>query len=164
MMDAQQNGNDVEIQQLKLQPILSIRKTIRIDQLFAEMGERIPALWSYVEHCGAQPAGPLFVRYHTFGGNETDLEIGIPVVEPVAGEDRIGAGELPGGPVVTTWHMGPHDKLGDAYARMAAWLKAHDREPDSAAWEVYYWIDSGQVDSTQIDPSTWRTQLIQPFK
>ncbi len=48
--------------------------------------------------------------------------MGVPLVDPVTGEGRIAAGELPGGPAVTTWHLGAHDKLGGAYARIAAYL------------------------------------------
>lgn len=165
-MAAEQNGNDVEIQQLEPQSVLSIRAAVRIDQLAEVMGDRISALSGYLQQRGAQPAGPPFARYHTFGETETDLETGIPVVEPVAGEGRIVSSALPGGPAVTTWHIGPHDKLGDAYARVEAWLKEHGREPDGASWEVYHWIDPGQYrgTSTLPDSSSWRTQLIQPIK
>ena len=158
---------EVELQQLEPQPILSIRETIQVAELPAEMGERIPALLGYLEQSGAQPAGPIFVRYHTVGEVESDLEIGIPVVEPVAGNGQIVSGELPGGPAIATWHLGPHDdKFREAYARLGAWPKEHGREPDGPSWEVYYWIDPSQNSNsaTQPDPSTWRTQLVQPIK
>ncbi len=166
MMAAEQHGNDVEIQQLDPQPVVSIRATVRIVDLAAAMDDRLTALSGYLQQRGAQPAGPPFVRYHTFGETETDLEFGIPVGEPVAGEGRIASGALPGGPTVTTWHIGPHDTLRDAYARLDAWLKAHGREPAGAAWEVYYWLDPSQYrgPATLPDPSPWRTQLIQPIK
>jgi effector-binding domain-containing protein len=167
MMNAEQNGNDVKIQQLDPQSVLSIRATVRIDQLGEAMGDRIQALRDYLQQHGAHPAGPPYVRYHTFGETETDLETGIPVAGPVAGEGRIAGGELPGGPAITTWHMGPHDKLGDAYARIEASLKEENRERDGAAWEVYYWIDLRQpqvLDPATWDSTTWRTQLVQPIK
>ena len=165
-MKTDQNGNDVEVQQLEPQPVVSIRATARIEQLGEAMGERIQALSDYLQQSGAQPAGAPFVRYHTFGETETDFEFGIPVIKPVAGEDRIAGGELPGGPAVATWHLGPHDKLGEAYARIAEWIKEQGREPDGPGWEVYHWIDLGQDrgTSTMPDPSTWRTQLVQPIK
>lgn len=159
------DGNNVQLQQLEPEPSLSIRATIRVEQLGEAMGERIGALRDYLRQAGAQPAGPPFVRYHTFGETETDLELGVPVIEPIAGAGRIQGGELPGGPAATTWHLGPHDKLGDAYARVAAWLKEQGREPDGPAWEVYYWIDLNQnQDPSTWDPTSWRTQLVQPVK
>ncbi|HKP51765.1 MAG TPA: GyrI-like domain-containing protein [Chloroflexia bacterium] len=164
-MNAEQTNNDVKIEQLEPQPVLSIRATVRIEQLGEVMGDRIQALRDYLQQHGAQPAGPPFVRYHTFGETETDLETGVPVTSPIGGEGRIAGGELPGGPVITSWHTGPHDKLGDAYARIETWLREQGRERDGAAWEVYYWIDlSHDLDPSSWDPSTWGTQLVQPIK
>jgi effector-binding domain-containing protein len=165
MMNAETSGNDVEFRHLEPRPVLYIRATAQIEQLGEAMGDRIQALSSYIRERGAQPAGPPFVRYHTFGETETDFEFGVPVVKPVAGEGRIATGELPGGPAVSTWHFGPDDKLGEAYARIEVWLKEHRREPDGPAWEVYHWIDLGQGDTpTQPEPSTRGIQLVQPVK
>ena len=120
MMAAEQHGDDVEIQQREPQPVVSIRATVRIVDLVEAMDDRLRALSGYLQQRGAQPAGPPFVRYHTFGETETDVEFGIPVGEPNAGEGRIAGGELPGGRAVTTWHIGPHDTQGDAYACLNA--------------------------------------------
>ena len=165
-MAAQQHSTDVEIEQLELRPVLSIRAVAQIARLGEAQGDRLGALAEYLRQRGIQPAGPPFVRYHSFGETETDLEIGVPVVEPVDGEGVIAAGGLPGGPAVTTWHYGAHDTLGEAYARIEAWLSEHGRERDGAGWEVYYWIDLAQDgdSSNSSDPSTWRVQLVQPVK
>jgi effector-binding domain-containing protein len=164
-MTAEENGNNIKLEQREPQSVVSIRATIPVADLGPAMGDRISALSSYLKRSGARAAGPPFVRYHTFGETETDLETGIPVVEPAAGEGRIAGGELPGGPAVATWHVGPHEKLGEAYARIEAWLNDHNRERDGAAWEVYYWIDPGQeLDPSSWDPTTWRTELVQPVK
>ena len=120
MMATEEHGNDVEVQQLEPQPVVSIRATFPIVELAQHQDDRLRALSDYLRQQGVQPAGPPFVRYHTFGETETDLEFGIPMVEPIAGEGRIAAGELPGGTAVTTWHIGPHDTLADAYARLEA--------------------------------------------
>jgi len=166
-MTVESNSHDVEIEHLDPQPVLSIRQTVRVADLGQAMGERIPALWGYMQQQGVRPAGPLYVRYHTFGDTETDMETGLPVVEAVAGEGQINSGELPGGPAVTTWHFGAHHTLGEAYQSIGTWLETSGRAPDGPSWEVYYWIDPSQnpnPDSWNADPSTWRIQLIQPIK
>jgi effector-binding domain-containing protein len=162
----EQQGNDVELQQRAPQPVMSIRAIVGIDQLGEAMDDRLRALSAYLRQHGVEPAGAPFVRYHTFGETDTDLETGIPVAEPVAGEGRITRGELPGGPAISTWHLGPHDTLGDAYARISAWPTAHGHEPDGPSWEVYYWIDPSQYGGTDTwpDPANWRTELVQPVK
>lgn len=78
----------------------------------------LPARFGYLQQRGAQPAGPPFARYHAFEESETDLENGIPLAAPVAGEGWIADGTLPGGRAATTWHIGPYDKLGESYARL----------------------------------------------
>jgi effector-binding domain-containing protein len=164
-MNAGQPLEDVLIEEREPQPVLSIRQTVELARLTEAQGERLRELWSFINRQGVEPAGPPFVRYHTFGETETDLEVGIPVVDVVSGEGRIVFGELPGGAAITTWHIGSHDRLADAYARLNAWPKEHGREADGAAWEVYTWIDPRlEPDpSAWPAPSEWRTQLVQPI-
>jgi effector-binding domain-containing protein len=165
-VDAEQTPEAPVVEERDPQPVLSIRRTVELAHLTEAQGDSLRELWSSLDRRGVKPAGPPFVRYHTLGEKETDLEVGIPVVETSSSEGQVAAGELPGGAAVTTWHLGSHDGLGDAYARLDAWLKEHDREPDGAAWEVYTWIDPGlEPDpSGWPAPSAWRTQLIQPIK
>jgi effector-binding domain-containing protein len=165
-MDATEHGA-VTLQELAAQPILSIRATIPVARLGEEMGDRIAVLTDYLQRSGGAPAGPVFVRYHTFGDSETDMETGLPVVTPVAGAGRVAAGMLRGGTVVATWHFGAHQALGEAYARVQTWLHAHSRAPDGPPWEVYHWIDPRRPpDPTgrDADHTTWGTQLVQPIK
>jgi effector-binding domain-containing protein len=166
MTDPTRHPETVEVEERPPQPVLSIRTTVPVAELAGAQGERLRALWSFMDRRGVTPAGPPFVRYHTFGETETDLEVGIPVAQAVAGEGRVAAGELPGGPAATTWHLGSHDGLAGAYARLGSWLEANRRQADGAAWEVYWWIDP----SVEPDPAAWpaptgwRTQLVQPVK
>jgi effector-binding domain-containing protein len=145
--------------------VLSIRKNVAITQLADAQGERLRELWQSLASRGLAAIGPPFVRYHTFGETETDVEVGMPVSGGTAGDGRIAAGELPGGAAISTWHLGAHDTLGEAYGRLAAWLQEHDREAAGAAWEVCWWIDpSKEPDpSTWPAPTEWRTELVQPI-
>lgn len=162
----QDQSDEITVEQLDPRPVLSVRTTVPVAQLAAAQGEALGALWDHQQRHGAKPAGPPFVRNHMFGDTETDVEVGIPVAEAAAGEGRVGAGELPGGTVVSAWHLGPHDGLGEAYTRLQAWLREHDRKPRGAGWEVYDWIDPGQKPdpATWPAPSGWRTQLVQPIE
>jgi hypothetical protein len=117
----------VESQSRAAQPVVSIRAVIPIDRLGAVTGTATGALSDYLRQTGAQPAGPFFVRYHTFGPTDTDMETGVPVAAPVAGAGRICGGVLPGGPAFSTWRLGPHQRLGEAYARLDAWLQTPGR-------------------------------------
>ena len=114
--ERESDSEDVEVRLLPVQPMISIRATVKVADLAATMEDRLSALREYLERHGVRPAGAPFVRYHTFpdigpdtegvGDLETDVEEGIPVAEALPGEGRIASGELPVGPVVTTCTSG----------------------------------------------------------
>ena len=160
----EQNG--VELLQLNPQPTASVRETIPIEQIGPKTGEDAAALFAFIEQTGAKSVGPFFARYHTFTDTATDLEHGIPVAEPIMDAGAVFAGELPGGPAASTWHLEEHSKLGEAYQRISQWINDNGREPNGAAWEIYHWIDPNQPQesATAQDQSTWHVQLIQPLK
>lgn len=156
---------NVVLEQRQPQPTISIRETVAIAALGEAQDAMLQALSGYIAQHGVQPAGPPFVRYHTFRETETDLELGVPTGEPAAGEGRVAAGVLPTGPAISTWHLGAHDRLGEAYERLHLWLKEHGREPNGAGWEIYVWIEPSHYNGTDTwpSPADWRTQLIQPI-
>jgi effector-binding domain-containing protein len=147
------------------QPVLSIRTNVAVAQLAQAQGERLSELWRSMQARGLAPVGPPFLRYHTFGETETDVELGVPVRKGATGDGRIEAGALPGGAAIATWHLGPHDSLGEAYGRLNAWLEENEREAAGPPWEVYWWIDPSQEPdpSSWPAPTEWRTELVQPI-
>jgi effector-binding domain-containing protein len=155
----------VEIQQLRPQPVVSIRRTVPVADLTRVQGESLHRLWRLLRDRGVAPAGPPFVRYHTFGDVDTDVETGVAVADEIAGEDPVAAGELPVGRAAVTEHLGAHDRLGEAYTRIEEWLAANG-EAAGPAWEIYHWIDLNQEPdpSTWPAPAEWRTHIVQPIK
>jgi effector-binding domain-containing protein len=129
--------NDIEVQHRDPQPVLSVRARVPVAELAAAQGEARRALWNHLQHHGVRPSGPPYVRYHSFGETRTDMEVGIPVAAGAVGQGRVAGGELPGGTVVSAWHLGAHDRLGDAYTGLQAWLTAHGHQPAGPGWEVY---------------------------
>jgi effector-binding domain-containing protein len=165
-MYAGENPDVLVIEKRRAQPTLSIRRNVEIARLTDAQGERLTELSSFIRRRGVEPVGPPFVRYHTFGQTETDLEVGVSLTKAEPGGGHIAPGELPGGAAITTWHFGSHDRLAEAYCRLAAWLEEHRRNADGAAWEVYWWIDAAREPNPTKwpPPSVWRTQLVQPIK
>ncbi len=164
-MDVPDEPDRVVVEVRQLQPVLSIRATIPVVHLGDAIGERLVALSTFMRSRGIRPAGPPFVRYHTFGETTTDMETGVPIGDNCVPEGRIVSGELPSGPAITTWHTGPHYRLGEAYGRLHAWLEESGRKALGAAWEVYPWIDlAAEPDaSSWSSPSDPAVQLIQPI-
>jgi effector-binding domain-containing protein len=145
--------------------MLSIRQTVPVADLPITQGESLNELWRLLRDEGCTPSGPPFVRYHAFNDVQTDVEVGVPVDGDVNGRGRIVRGELPGGRAVTTVHLGSHDRLGEAYGRLADGVAAHGGA-DGPAWEVYEWINPTREPDPQSwpAPADWRTLLVQPIK
>ena len=65
---------------------------------------------------------------------------------------------LPAGPVAVTMHIGPYDAMEPAYAALASWVGDRGGQLAGDPWEVY--SDPEQ----RPDPSTWRTEIVQPYR
>lgn len=165
-MSEHEQTTAVELVQLQPQPTLSIRGVTTIAALGDTQGQRLQALGKYLQQLGIKPAGPPFVRYHTFGERETDMETGVPLAAPTDGAGQIVSGELPGGPAATIIHLGSHDRLGEAYGRLHGWIGQNGREAEGAGWEIYHWIDldHSHESAPWPEPSAWRAELVQPLK
>jgi effector-binding domain-containing protein len=148
-----------ELEQARPQAVASIRTTARSDQLGEILGQLFGEVSGYLGALGVQPSGPPFARYHSWGEDEFDMEAGFPVPAPVAGTARVQASELPGGPLVSTWHVGPYDTIEGAYEALEAWAEAHERELAEGPWEVY-WTDPNEVPN----PAEWKTKVVWPLE
>lgn len=154
---------DITVKTLEPQPTVTIRRQCRTGDVGETLDEILPAVHAYLVRLGIQPAGPPFTRYHDFGGGKegekpVDLEAGLPVKSAIVGEGEIQAGELPGGMVARTWHVGSYETLPDAYQALRNWIKARGQNPSGPPWEIY-WTDPEKEPA----PVQWKTEVIWPI-
>lgn len=129
------------------------------DRLIPEVAERVADL-------GGEIAGPPYARYHAFGPDGTDIELGVPVTAPVpnlrrvsdAAPGEVAATELPAGPAAVTVHVGGYDRLSETYDRLRAWIAAQGRTLGGAPWESYV-DDPSEV----ADEGSLRTEVVWPL-
>jgi hypothetical protein len=156
------------IESLEAQPTLAVR----IQQPMAELDlasafdRYLPlAFASAAEHGG--PSGPPFGRYHRFGPDIVDVEIGVPVASVPSGvpalaacpAGEIGASELPAGLVARTTHIGPYDGLPKAYDALHAWIHEQPGVDDGdGPWESY--VDS----PAEAEWESLRTDIVWPLR
>ena len=152
--------SEFSTRQIDAQPMVGIRTKTPMARIGQVMGPLFGELHGYMQQNGRAPAGMPFAIYHCMEeGGDVDLECGMPVAEPLAGTERIRAGELPGGTVATVTHTGPYDQLRQTWTALTAWMKSQGLEPAGAPWEVYV-TDPG----AEPDPSKWRTDIFFPVR
>ena len=160
--------NDPEIVELRPSPTAAIRITQPMAELdlAAAFDRGMPLVASRVAATGGTLAGPPFGRYHRFGPDVVDVEIGFPVAGspdlPALAdcpEGEVGRSELPGGPVARTTHVGSYDGLSGTYDALHDWIHAQPGYDDGAGpWESY--VDDP---SSVGDPATLRTEIAWPL-
>jgi effector-binding domain-containing protein len=158
------------IENLEAQPTVAVR----IQQPMAELDlgaafdRYMPLIGEQLGELGATAVGAPFGRYHRFGPDVVDVEIGFPVdrapaslpalASCAAGE--IGASELPAGLVARTTHLGPYDNLSKAYDALHDWIHAQPGVDDGdGPWESY--VDNPMEVS---DPGALRTEIVWPLR
>ncbi len=158
---------EAEIRELIPQPTAAVRITQPISELNigSMFDEHLPNIAHRLADMGIEPAGPPYGRYHEFGPERVDVEIGIPVRAPAsflrplaeAEPGELGSSELPGGAAAVTVHRGSYDGLKDAYGALHDWIHAQGHAEGPAPWESY--VD----DPSEVDESDLKTEVCWPL-
>jgi AraC family transcriptional regulator len=157
---------DAKIRDLAAQPTAAVRVTqpTRSLDLASQFDRYLPAVMERVQELGAQIGGPPYGRYHEFGPDQVDVEIGFPLGAPLDAlaplaeveSGTVGASALPAGAAAVTVHRGPYDKLPGVYDALHDWIHAQGRDEGAGPWESY--VD----DPSEVDIAETRTEVCWP--
>ena len=158
---------EAEIRELTPQPTAAARMSQAMSELdlAALFDEHLPNIAHRLADMGIEPAGPPYGRYHEFGPERVDVEIGIPVSAPPpnlrsladAEPGEMASSELPGGPAAVSVHRGSYDGLKGAYDALHDWIHAQGHEEGPAPWESY-------VDNPgEVDEADFKTEVCWPL-
>ncbi len=150
---------DIHAEARNVQETAVARATLTVAEIGPWLGKTYAAVARLLADRQAGPAGPPFARYHMLGEDRFEVEAGFPATRPIEGNGATQPSELPGGQVAITIHIGPYDQMVPAYQALASWVSEHGGELGGDPWEVYF-----SDPSTEPDPATWRTQIVQPYR
>src|SRR5712691_8238825 len=81
-----------------------------------ELSRFVPAacgeVWEFMRSSGLPRPGRHLALYLD---GEMNIEVGVEVAQPFAGNDRVVCSSTPAGLVATTAHLGPYNRLGEAH-------------------------------------------------
>lgn len=148
------------------QHYVAIRTVVPMQEIATHVPPLIPQVYEWLGKRGEEPAGPLFFRYIRMDeGKNLDLEVGIPVRDPLSGDDEIRPGSFPAGLYAVARYKGGYEHLPGAWRAFEEWRTAAGiREEGQIA-------DSGDVRGTRAecyligpndnpDPAHWETELL----
>ncbi|MFK4084878.1 GyrI-like domain-containing protein [Kribbella sp. NPDC020789] len=150
------NVDQAESRVITEQPTAVRRATLAPPELPAWFDQAYADIASYLSAHGIKHQGPPFARYHVRPDGRFDVEAGFPVAAPIAGTVTVRPSKLPGGAVVSLWHIGPYDRVGQTYAEIAAWIREVGASSAGDAWEIYH-------EPPADDPMQRRTEVVQPY-
>jgi effector-binding domain-containing protein len=152
---------EVHVRETQQQLAASICGRAAWAELGPFVGAALTEIFGVAGAQGVRFAGPPYAIYHSADTTEAevDLEVGLPVAEPIEPAGRVVAATIPGGLVAATIHAGRYEEVGPAYRALGEWVQEHGHEKAGPPREVYI-VGPDQVQ----DPGALRTELVWPIR
>jgi effector-binding domain-containing protein len=135
---------------------------VRVRATAAGVGDAVArgvrALHDFAARAGATPTGPPQVGYPGGGpGEESDLDVYLPISATPPARDGIGVVVVPGGPAAQAFHRGRYDTIGAGHAAVARWVHAHGYRRAGPVREVYL------TGPDEAGPDDLLTEIVMPL-
>jgi effector-binding domain-containing protein len=143
----------VRVEQAAPQLTGVVRRRCRQDELSTVVPHACGEVWAFFRSAGLPRPGRHVALYLDCAIN---LEVGVEVDQPFAGDQGVFCSSTPAGMVVTVAHLGPYNRLHDAHQAICQWCAANGHTLAGPNWEVYgHWTD---------DPAQLRTDVFYLLK
>lgn len=147
---------EVRLKQLSARHVASVRTSVHAHSLVRSVAMMHELVMDVVGEQGMAPAGPLFARFH-HGGEDVDVEAGLPLAQPIRPVGVVLPSRLPGGPVLSITLDGDHRGHESLRAALIAHALRHGYGVRGAPWESWL-VDERDTEVR----SEWVTEICLP--
>ena len=106
---------------------VAIRTQVTMEKIGTEVPPLNQEVFGWLGQQGASPSGPPFWKYNVIDmARGLEIEAGVTVASPLAGDGRVIAGVLPAGRYVTLDHVGAPETLMGATGSLLDWAAGQD--------------------------------------
>jgi hypothetical protein len=129
-------------------PLAVVRRRASAQQLSRVVPDACGLVWNVLRAQQVRGAGRHVALYLDA---QINLEVGVEMDAPFAGAGEVVGSALPAGPVATTVHFGPYNRLGAAHHAIRDWCANHGHALAGPNWEIYgHWVDAWNSDPGKI--------------
>jgi effector-binding domain-containing protein len=148
------------------QPYVFIRSHVRMGEIEPKATSLVPQVFQWLGQHDIEPLGPVFFRYNVVDMDDVmEIDVGVILRKPVAGDARVKPGVVPAGTYATLRHTGHPDELMEATRLLLEWGDANQvrwrkrqHGKTGEAWDARFEFYLDGPD-TQPDMAQWRTDL-----
>ena len=157
--------SEAQVIERTAQPYVAIRERVTMETIGQVLPGLHPRVFGWLGERGISPAGAPFWKYNVIDmSREMEVEVGVPVAAPVAGDGQVLAGTLPPGRYASVFFTGHPDGLVDATASLLKWAGeqhlSFDVRPTPAGDRWASRLEIYETDpAEEPDMSKWVTQL-----
>lgn len=145
----------MEIKNLQSQTVVSIRKTISLEQIQDVLGQGYGKIMEFLGRNGQHPSDAPFALYRNEDMQALDIEFGFPVPTSadlsrrIDTEPELQLAELPAGKAAVALHTGTYLQLEKTYTELTNWVKQQGLETSGICFERYI-DDPGSVPEDEL--------------
>ena len=133
-----ENSYNIELSEQPAQATLSMRIRTSVANLPQELGKGYEAIIEYLNELGEKPLNFVFAAYYNMDMEDLDVELGVPVSKPLAGNGEIYLSKIPAGKQVSCFHKGPYPQMEPAYNAILRWIDESSYTATGVSYEYYY--------------------------
>lgn len=132
--------NNVRVETVPARKLAAVRRQVRVGQVGASWKPALDQVWEFLrKHRGLRTDGHNIFLYHHPPNRQLpmDVDFGVEVIRPFEPSGEVFLTEVPAGKVATVLHVGPYERMSEAYDAIHTWASANRITLAGKSWEIY---------------------------